>query len=109
MHPENSQFKYKTIMILLFIPAAIVAISVFMLLAVKKRQIVKNTRFLKYINVLNLIAACLFYLFVFLILPLFGGRDEFVTAFFIYALFGVTALISSIVVLLINKFTKNDA
>ncbi len=91
-------------MILLLIPAAIVAISVFI-----KRQIVKNTRFLKYINVLNLIAACLFYLFVFLILPLFGGRDEFVTAFFIYALFGVTALISSIVVLLINKFTKNDA
>lgn len=108
MHPENSQFKYKTIMILLFIPAAIVAISVFMLLAVKKRQIVKNTRFLKYINVLNLIAACLFYLFVFLILPLFGGRGEALIAFFISFLFGAATLISNIVVLLINKFPKKD-
>ena len=88
---------------ILLIPAVIVAISVVMLFAVKKGQIVKNTRFLKYINVIHLIAACLFYLFVFLILPLFGGRDEFATAFFIYALFGAAALISNIVVLLINK------
>ena len=88
---------------ILLLPAVIVAISVVMLFAVKKGQIVKNTRFLKYINVIHLIAACLFYLFVFLILPLFGGRDEFATAFFIYALFGAAALISNIVVLLINK------
>ena len=88
---------------ILLIPAVIVAISVVMLFAVKKGQIVKNTRFLKYINVIHLIAACLFYLFVFLILPLFGRRDEFATAFFIYALFGAAALISNIVVLLINK------
>ena len=90
-------------MILLIIPAVIVAISVFMLLAVKNGRIVKNTRFLKYINGLNLISACLFYLFIFLILSWFGGRDEFVTAFFIYASFGTTTLISNIVVFLINK------
>ena len=88
---------------ILLIPAVIVAISVVMLLAIKKGRIVKHARFLKYINVAHLIAACLFYLFLFLILPLFGGRDEFVTAFFIYALFGAAALISNIVVLLINK------
>lgn len=89
-------------MILLF-PAVIVAISVVMLWAVKRGRIVKNTRFLKYVNVVHLIAACLFYLFVFFILPWFGGRDEFITAFFIYALFGAAALISNVVVLLINK------
>ena len=94
-------------MILLLIPLVFVAFSLRVLFAVKKGQIVKNTRFLKYINVIHLIAACLFYLFVFLILPLFGGRDEFATAFFIYALVGAAALISNIVVLLINKFTKN--
>ena len=88
---------------ILLIPAVIVAISVVMLLAIKKGRIVKHARFLKYINMAHLIAACLFYLFVFLILPLFGGRDEFATAFFIYALFGAAALISNIVVLLINK------
>ena len=92
---------------ILLIPAVIIAISVVMLLAVKKGRIVKHTRFLKYINVLNLIAACLFYLFVFLIISWFGGRDEFVTAFFIYASFGTATLVSNIVVLLINKFTKN--
>ena len=90
-------------MILLLIPLVFVAFSLRVLFAVKKGQIVKNTRFLKYINVIHLIAACLFYLFVFLILPLFGGRDEFVTAFFIYALVGAAALISNIVVLQINK------
>ena len=90
-------------MILLIIPAVIVAISVFMLLAVKNGRIVKKTRFLKYINAVHLIAACLFYLFVFLILSWFGGRDEFITAFFIYLLFGAATLTSSIVVLLINK------
>ena len=94
-------------MILLLIPLVFVAFSLRVLFAVKKGQIVKNTRFLKYINVIHLIAACLFYLFVFLILPLFGGRDEFVTAFFIYALLGAATLIGNIVVLLINKFTKN--
>lgn len=88
---------------ILLIPAVIVAISVVMLLAIKKGRIVKHAQFLKCINVAHLIAACLFYLFVFLILPLFGGRDEFATAFFIYALFGAAALISNIVVLLINK------
>lgn len=94
---------------ILLIPAVIVAISVVMLFAVKKGQIVKNTRFLKYINVIHLIAACFFYLFVFVILPWFGGRDEFVTAFFIYTPLWMATLISNIVVLLINKFTKNDA
>ena len=88
---------------ILLIPAVIVAISVVMLLAVKKGRIVKRTRFLKYINVVHLIAACLLILFLFLILPLFGGRDEMITAFFIYALFGTATLISNIVVLLINK------
>jgi hypothetical protein len=96
-------------MILLLIPLVFVAFSLRVLFAVKKGQIVKSTRFLKYINVIHLIAACLFYLFVILIIPWFGGRDEFVTAFFIYALFGAAALISNVVVLLINKFTKNDA
>ena len=95
-------------MILLLIPLLFVAFSLRVLFAVKNERIVKNTRFLKYINVLNLIAACLFYLFVFLILPWFGGRDEFVTAFFIYAPFGAATLISNIVVLLINKFPKKD-
>lgn len=90
-------------MILLLIPLVFVAFSLRVLFAVKKGQIVKNTRFLKYINVIHLIAACLFYLFVFLILPLFGGRDEMITAFFIYALLGAATLISNIVVLLINK------
>ena len=94
-------------MILLLIPLVYVAFSLRVLFAVKKGQIVKNTRFFKYINVLNLIAACLFYLFVFVILSWFGGRDEFVTAFFIYASFGTATLISNIVILLINKFTKN--
>ena len=89
-------------MILLLIPLVFVAFSLCVLFAVKKGQIVKNTRFLKYINVLNLIAACLFYLFVFLIISWFGGRDEFVTAFFIYASFGMATLISNIVVLLLN-------
>ena len=93
-------------MILLLGPLLFVAFSLRVLFAVKNEQIVKNTRFLKYINVLNLIAACLFYIFVFLILPWFGGRDEFVTAFFIYASFGTATLVSNIVVLLINKFPK---
>ena len=93
-------------MILLLGPLLFVAFSLRVLFAVKNERIVKNTRFLKYINGLNLIAACLFYLFVFLILPWFGGRDEFVTAFFIYASFGTATLVSNIVVLLINKFPK---
>ena len=95
-------------MIPLLIPLVFVAFSLRVLFVVKKGQIVKNTRFFKYINVLNLIAACLFYLFVFLIISWFGGRDEFVTAFFIYAPFGVATLTSNIVVLLINKFPKKD-
>ena len=90
-------------MILLLIPLVFVVFSLRVLLAVKDGRIVKHARLLKYINVVHLIAACLFYLFVFLILSWFGGRDEFVTAFFIYALFGAAALISNIVVLLINK------
>jgi hypothetical protein len=93
-------------MILLLIPLVFVAFSLRVLFAVKKGQIVKSTRFLNTLNVLNLIAACLFYLFVFVILSWFGGRDEFVTAFFVYASFGTTALISNIVVLLINKNRK---
>ena len=93
-------------MILLLIPLLFVAFSLRVLFAVKNERIVKNTRFLKYINVLNLIAACLFYLFVFLILPWFGGRDEFVTAFFIYSPFGAATLISNIVVHLINKWGR---
>ena len=92
---------------ILLIPAVIVAISVVMLFAIKKGRIVKHTRFLKYINVIHLIAACLLILFLFLILSWFGGRDEFVTAFFIYVLFGAATLTSNIVVFLVNRCTKN--
>ncbi len=88
---------------ILLIPAVIVAISLVMLYFIKTGRIVKHARFLKIVNIVHLIAACLLILFLFLILPLFGGRDEFVTAFFIYALFGAAALISNVVVLLINK------
>jgi hypothetical protein len=90
----------------LFIPLVFVAFSLRVLFDVKNGRIVKNPRFLKYINEIHLIAACIYFLFLLLVIPMFGGRGEIIATFFIYALFGVTTLISNIVVLLINRYTK---
>jgi len=93
---------------IIFIPLILVFISVVMLYFIKIGRIVKHPRFLKTVNIIHLVAVVLWLLFVFLILPLFGGRGEALIAFFIYFLFGAATLISNIVVLLINKFPKKD-
>lgn len=92
---------------ILLIPLIIVAVSLAASCILSKRQNVKYFRFLKYLNIIHLIVVCLFLVFDFLILPLFGGRGETLIAFFIYALFGITTLISNIVVLLVNVCRKS--
>ena len=95
-------------MALFLLPIAILALSLVVLSAINHGQIQKNVLFLKTINIIHVIAVCSFYLFIIIILPLFGGRDELATAILIYALFGATTLISNIVLLLINKFSKEE-
>lgn len=91
----------------LLIPLIIVAVSLAVQYALNKRQNVKYFSFLKYLNIIHLIAVCLLLVFLFLILPLFGGRGEALIAFFSYALFGAATLISNIVVLLVNVCRKS--
>ena len=95
-------------MILLLLPILIFALSLIVLSAINHGQIHKNVLFLKTINIIHVIAVCSFYLFIIMLLPFFGGRDELAMAFLIYALFGATTLISDIVVLLINRFLKEE-
>ena len=94
---------------ILIIFAINVIISLLMLFAIWKGKIIKHSRFLKYVNVIHLIAVCLWLL----TLPLFDvfmwGKGEAILIFFIYALFGVTSLISNIVVLLCQYINKNKS
>lgn len=92
---------------IIIIPIILVLISEVMLYFIKMGRIVKYARFLKIVNIVHLIAVCLLLVFLFLILPLFGGRDEALMAFFIYFLFGAAALIGNIVVLLKNICRKS--
>ncbi len=92
--------------VILFLFAISIALSVRVLFAIKDGQIVKHVRFLKYVNIIHLIAVGLWLL----TLPLFdGGKDEAIFFFFIYAPFGVTALISNIVVLVGQYVNKNKS
>ena len=95
-------------MILFLIPIVLFAISLRLLLAIYHGQIHKNIIFLKIINIIHLVAVCLFYLFIILILPFFGGRDELAMSLLIYIPLGTATLISDIVVSLINRFSKED-
>ena len=95
--------------VILFLFAISIALSVRVLFAIKDGQIVKHVRFLKYVNIIHLIAVSLNLLSI----PLsdvFGlGKDGPVLFFFIYTPFGVTALISNIVVLLGQYINKNKS
>ena len=86
-----------------------IGLSLWVLHAIKHGQIVKHVRFLKYVNVIHLIAVSLNLLSI----PLsdvFGlGKEGPVLFFFIYTPFGVTALISNIVVLLGQYINKNKS
>lgn len=95
-------------MALFFIPIVILALSVIVLSGTYHGLIHKNVLLLKTINIIHIVAVCSFYLFIILILPFFGGRDELVTALYIYALFGATTLISDIILLFINRFSKKE-
>ena len=97
------------VIVILFLFAISIALSVRVLFAIKDGQIVKHIRFLKYVNIIHLIAVglCL------LTLPLFDvflwGKDEAILFFFIYAPFGATALTSNIVVLVGQYISKNNS
>ena len=95
-------------MILFLIPIVIFAFSVIVLTAISHGQIHKNILFLKTINLIHIVAVCLFYIFIVLILPFFGGRDELAISILIYALFGVATLVSNFVLLLINRLSKEE-
>jgi len=84
-----------------------VVISLLMLFAIRKGKIIRHPRFLKYVNVIHLIAASQYLLFFPLAEVLMWGRGEAILFFFIYSLFGVTALISNIVVLVIQYVSRN--
>ena len=95
-------------MILFLIPIVIFAFSVIVLTAISHGQIHKNILFLKTINLIHIVAVCLFYVFIVLVLPFFGGRDELGISILIYALFGVATLVSNFVLLLINRLSKEE-
>ena len=95
-------------MILFLIPILLFAFSVIVLSAISHGQIYKNILFLKTINIIHIVAVCLFYLFIILILPFFGGRDELGMSLLIYAPFGVATFVSNIVLLLINRLSKEE-
>ena len=95
-------------LVILFIFAISIALSVRILLAIRDGQIVKHIRFLKWMNLIHIFV---FVLFLISIYPLadYYGRDGIVSSFHIYALFGVTALISNIVVLVGQYVKKNNS
>lgn len=95
--------------VILFLFAISIALSVRVLFAIKDGQIVKHVRFLKYVNIIHLIAVGLWLLTLPLFYVFMWGKDEAIFFFFIYALFGVTALISNIVVLLGQYINKNKS
>lgn len=94
--------------VILFIFVISIALSVRILLAIRDGQIVKHIRFLKWMNLIHIFV---FVLFLISIYPLadYYGRDGIVSSFHIYALFGVTALISNIVVLVGQYVKKNNS
>ena len=94
--------------VILFIFAISIALSVRILLAIRDGQIVKHIRFLKWMNLIHIFV---FVLFLISIYPLadYYGRDGIVSSFHIYALFSVTALISNIVVLVGQYVKKNNS
>ena len=94
--------------VILFLFVISIALSVRVLFAIKDGQIVKHIRFLKWMNLIHIFV---FVLFLISIYPLadYYGRDGIVSSFHIYALFGITALISNIVVLLCQYINKNKS
>lgn len=95
--------------VILFLFAISIALSVRVLFAIKDGQIVKHVLFLKYVNIIHLIAVSLWLLTLPLSDVFMWGKDEAIFFFFIYALFGVTALISNIVVLVRQYISKNNS
>ncbi len=81
------------------------AISVRLLIAIHNEQIVRFARFLKYVNIIHLVAACLLILYD-ATLGFWGGRDEAILGFFIFSLFGVASLVSNLVCALIRVFSR---
>ena len=84
------------------------AISVRLLFAINNGQIVRFARFLKYVNIIHLIAAFLL-IFYFVILPFvdWGGRDAVFSGFFIFFFFSAASLISNLVCALIRAFSSS--
>ena len=82
------------------------AISVRLLFAIHNEQIVRFARFLKYVNIIHLIAAFLLILYD-ATLGFWGGRDEAILGFFIFSLFGVASLASNLVCALIRVFSSS--
>jgi hypothetical protein len=95
--------------VILFLFAISIGLSGRVLFAIKDGQIVKHVRFLKYVNVIHLIAVGLWLLTLPLSDVFMWGKGEAILFFFIYALFGVTALISNIVVLVGQYISKNNS
>lgn len=83
-----------------------IAISVRLLIAIHNEQIVRFARFLKYVNIIHLAAACLLILYD-ATLGFWGGRDEAILGFFIFSPFGVASLASNLVCALIRVFTSS--
>lgn len=90
--------------VILFLFAISIALSVRVLFAIKDGQIVKHVRFLKWVNVIHIIVFAII-LISFCLLIYYYGRGAFLTLF-IYTPFCVTALISNIVVLLKRAIRK---
>ena len=88
------------VLVILIVLAINIALSMRVLFAIKDGQIVKHVHFLKWVNIL-LISFCL--------LIYYYGREAFLISFLIYTPFGVTALISNIVVLVGQYISKNNS
>lgn len=94
--------------VILFLFAISIALSVRVLFAIKDGQIVKHVHFLKWVNILQTIAFAIL-LISFCLLIYYYGREAFLISFLIYTPFGVTALISNIVVLVGQYISKNNS
>lgn len=94
--------------VILFLFAINIALSMRVLFAIKDGQIVKHVHFLKWVNILQTIAFAIL-LISFCLLIYYYGREAFLISFLIYTPFGVTALISNIVVLVGQYISKNNS
>ena len=96
------------VLVILIVLAINIALSMRVLFAIKDGQIVKHVHFLKWVNILQTIAFAIL-LISFCLLIYYYGRGAFLISFLIYTPFGVTALISNIVVLVGQYISKNNS